>query len=174
MSTQTSSDERCDVNKPEAERDPPHDEIVSHDSDDEPMVYETPRDYAGEARRERERLLARGASPDSCVLLSELKSYVPREENETPADFAKRYSEKMTEMIRSGVLILNDLCVADRVPDQFRTQDGRVFDLGPVSGATKREYREFGEWYDKVSLEERIGEVPQRWLRFEKASEGTA
>ncbi|KAK6812640.1 hypothetical protein RU639_011564 [Aspergillus parasiticus] len=78
-----------------------HDE-VPHDSDDEPMVYETPRDYATSARQKRDRLIAEG-----------------------------------------------------------------FFDLGPGSGATKREFREFSEWFSEVMEAGQAYEVPDKWLKFE-------
>ncbi|KAB8274588.1 hypothetical protein BDV30DRAFT_208821 [Aspergillus minisclerotigenes] len=89
------------------------DDEVAHDSDDEPMVYVTPRDYATSARQERDRLIAEGADPDSVILQSEVRNHVPRREGESPADFAKRYCETMKAMMSRGVSILNDMCTAD-------------------------------------------------------------
>ncbi|KAE8315419.1 hypothetical protein BDV41DRAFT_574793 [Aspergillus transmontanensis] len=113
-----------------------HDE-VPHDSDDEPtddepMVYETPRDYATSARQERDRLIAEGADPDSVILQSEVRNHVPRQEGESSADY-----------------------------------DGRFFDLGPGSGATKREFREFSEWFSEVMEAGQTYDVPEKWLKFE-------
>ncbi|KNG86740.1 hypothetical protein ANOM_005893 [Aspergillus nomiae NRRL 13137] len=138
------------------------------DSDDEPMVYETPQDYATSARQERDRLIAEGADPDSVVLQSEVKNYVPRQDGDSSTDFVKRYVEIMNAMIGRGICILNDQCTADMVPTGFGPIDGRFFDLGPGSGATKREYREFSEWFSEASETVRIYEVPEMWLKFEK------
>lgn len=143
----------------------------AHDSDDEPMVYRTPRDYATWARERRDRLIAEGAAPDTVILQSEVPSHVPRRRNESPADYAKRYAETTNAMIRRGVSILNDQCVADVVPSGFRTRDGRYFDLGPRSGATKGDFREFNKWFSEASNASKAGqslETPERWLKFEK------
>ncbi|KAJ9194966.1 hypothetical protein DTO166G4_6087 [Paecilomyces variotii] len=148
------------------------DEGVPHDSDDEPMVYETPQDYATSARQERDRLIAEGADPNSVILQSELRNHILRQEGESSADFAKRYAETMKGMIDRGVSILNDQCIADVVASGFRTADGRFFDLGPGSGATKREFREFSQWFPEMSEEGRIHEVPEKWLKFEKPAKG--
>lgn len=144
------------------------DDGVPHDSDDEPMVYETPRDYATYARQERDRLIAEGADPDSVIFESELCNHILRREGESSADFAKRYSTTMNAMIGRGVSILNDQCTADVVASGFRTADGRFFDLGPGSGATKGEFREFIQWFSEMSEEGQMHEVPEKWLKFEK------
>ncbi|OGM44798.1 hypothetical protein ABOM_006219 [Aspergillus bombycis] len=140
----------------------------AHDSDDSPMVYETPRDYATSARQERDRLIAEGADPDSVIFQSEVRKYVPRRDGDSPADFAKRYVETMQTMIGRGVSILNDQCTADTIPSGFETTDGRFFDLGPGSGATKREFREFSQWFSEVVETGQVYEVPDKWLKFEK------
>ena len=137
-------------------------------SDDEPMVYETPQDYATSARQERDRLIAEGTDPDSIILQSEVKNYVPRQDGDSSIDFVKGYVETMNAMIGRGICILNDQCTADMVPTEFGPIDGRFFDLGPGSGATKREYREFSEWFSEASETGRIHEVPEEWLKFEK------
>nr|POF17503.1 short-chain dehydrogenase/reductase tropg [Quercus suber] len=121
-----------------------------HDSDDEPMVYRTPRDYATLARGQRDRLIAEGADPDPIILLSEIRNHVPAREGEPSADFAKRYVETMKAMMSLGVSVLNDQFTADVVASGFATPDGRHFDLGPGSGATKGEFREFREWFMKI------------------------
>ncbi|OAG07644.1 uncharacterized protein CC84DRAFT_1163767 [Paraphaeosphaeria sporulosa] len=146
----------------------PQNSSAPHDSDSDPMVYITPRDYASSARQSRSQHIAEGADPASIILQSELSTRIPRHENESPADYVKRYSETMNAMIRSGVKILNDECIADQVPDTF-SAGGKVFDLGPGSGATKGEYREFGEWFEEAcGRGGELGEVPARWRRFEK------
>ncbi|KAJ5958921.1 uncharacterized protein N7479_006071 [Penicillium vulpinum] len=101
------------------------------------MVYDTPIDYAGLAHRERDQLIAEGADPDSVILQSELHNHIIRREGEALDDYMKRYSETMITMISRGVHILNDLSTADVVASGFGTEDGRFFDLGPGSGATK-------------------------------------
>lgn len=144
------------------------DDGVPHDSDDEPMVYETPRDYATSARQERDRLIAEGADPDSVIFQSELGNHILRREGESSANFAKRCAETVNAMIGRGITILNDQCTADVVASEFHTADGRVFDLGPGSGATKGEFREFNQWFWEMSEAEQIYKVPEQWLKFEK------
>lgn len=148
------------------------DDGVPPDSDDEPMVYETPRDYATSARQERDRLIAEGADPDSVIFQSEIGNHIPRREGEPSADFAKRYAETMIAMIGRGVSILNDQCTADVVASEFRTADGRFFDLGPGSGATKGEFREFSQWFSETAEVGQIYVVPEKWLKFEKPAKG--
>ncbi|KAF2441669.1 hypothetical protein P171DRAFT_434320 [Karstenula rhodostoma CBS 690.94] len=138
------------------------------------MVYKTPRDYATWAREKRSQRMASGADPASIILQSELRTRIPREKNESPADYVKRYAETMNAMIRDGVTILNDQTTADVVPDGFGTADGRYFNLGPGSGATKGEYREFGEWFRQFCDGGEVGEVPERWKKFEKPAHGDA
>jgi hypothetical protein len=144
------------------------DDGIPHDSDDEPMVYETPRDYATSARQERDRLIDEGANPDSIIFQSELRNHILRQEGESSADFAKRYVNTINAMVGRGVSILNDQCTTDVVASGFRTADGRFFDLGPGSGATKREFREFGQWFSEMSEAGQMYEVPEKWLKFEK------
>ncbi|KAJ5108999.1 hypothetical protein N7456_005674 [Penicillium angulare] len=141
-----------------------------HESDDEPMVYETPKDYASSARRERERRIAEGADPSSVIFESEIRNHVPRRDGDSPAEFVKRYSETMNSMIQRGVVILNDQCTADVVASGFYTADGRYFDLGPRSGATKGDFRKFSKWFDESEGGELNG-VPEKWVRFEKPAE---
>ncbi|GAD92480.1 hypothetical protein PVAR5_1072 [Paecilomyces variotii No. 5] len=148
------------------------DDGAPHNSDDEPMVYETPRDYATSARQERARLIAEGADPDSVILQSEVRNHIQRQEGESPADFTKRYVATTKDMINSGVSILNDQCTADVVASGFRTPDGRFFDLGPGSGATKGEFREFSQWFSEMAEAGQLHEVPERWLKFEKRDKG--
>ncbi|KAE8329575.1 hypothetical protein BDV39DRAFT_171606 [Aspergillus sergii] len=144
------------------------DDEVPHDSDDEPMIYVTPRDYATSARQERDRLIDEGADPDSVILQSEVRNHVPRREGESPADFAKRYAEIMNAIIGRGVSILGDMCTADVVASGFETEDGRFFDLGPGSGATKGEFREFSQWFSEMLEAGQRQEVPEKWLKLEK------
>ena len=148
------------------------DDGVPHDSDDEPMVYEIPVDCAALSRQERDRLIAEGANPASVILQSELHNHIIRREGKSVGDYMKRYSDDMNAMIRRGVSILNDLLTADMVPSGFRTEDGRFFDLGPESGATKGEYREFGQWLLEVSVAGQTYELLEKWLKSEKASGG--
>ncbi|KAJ5541533.1 hypothetical protein N7494_006609 [Penicillium frequentans] len=142
-----------------------------HDSDDEPMVYRIPKDYATIARQERHSLLAEGADPDSVILQSELHNYVPRRENDSVDQYTKRYADTMMDLTRRGVQILNDMLTGDMMPGTFGTASGKVFDLGPESGSTKGEYREFRRWLLGVQEAEQI-EVPEKWLKFEKPGEG--
>ncbi|KAJ5915459.1 hypothetical protein N7466_011392 [Penicillium verhagenii] len=147
------------------------DDEARQDSDDEPMVYRIPKDYATIARQERHSLLAEGADPDSVILQSELHNYVPRREKDSIDQYAKRYADTMMDMTRRGVRILNDMLTGDTMPDTFETASGKVFDLGPESGSTKGEYREFRHWLLGVQGAEQI-EVPEKWLKFEKPGEG--
>ena len=68
---------------------------VPHDSDDEPMVYIIPKDYATLARQERDRLIAEGADPESIILQSEVRNHIPQEYRNSRTDFAKHYAETM-------------------------------------------------------------------------------
>lgn len=171
MSEQNVVNQRSDVIHSESAQGHINDR-VPHDSDDEPMVYETPRDYATSARQERDRRIAEGASPDSVIFQSELRNHIPRQEGESPTDFGKRYAETMNAMIGRGVCILNDQCTADVVASGFMTADGRFFDLGLGSGATRGEFREFRQWFSKMSKAGQMHEVPEKWLRFEKPAKG--
>jgi hypothetical protein len=141
----------------------------AHDSDSEPMVYKTPRNYASWAREERSRLIAEGADPDSVILMSEIRNHVPKREDDSDTDYVQRYVETMNAMTKRGVAILNDKIIADVVPDSF-TGGERSFDLGPGSGATKGEYREFGDWFNRFLDGAEMNEVPERWKKFEKAA----
>ena len=106
---------------------------------------------------------------NTIILQSELRNHIPkRQGHESTSDFAKRYSQTMNAMIQSGVRILNDQCTAEVVASGFGTADGRFFDLGPGSGATKKEFREFGKWFKEISGTGQVVEVPDRWLKFEK------
>ncbi|KAJ5273430.1 hypothetical protein N7478_008555 [Penicillium angulare] len=170
MSEQKDLDQHADVVDSESAQGH-EDAETPHESDDEPMVYETPKDYAIFARRERERRIAEGADPNSVIFQSEIRNHVPRQEGEPPAEFVKRYSQTMNSMIQRGVVILNDQCTADVVASGFDTADGRYFDLGPGSGATKGDFRKFSEWFDESEGGE-LNEVPERWLKFEKPAQG--
>lgn len=139
-----------------------------HDSDDDLMVYETPRDYGSWARQERDRRVASGTDPSMVILQSKVRDYVPRLDDESGADFVKRYCSTMSSMIARGVAILNDQCTADVVASSFRTGDGRRFDLGPGSGATKGEFRKFGRWFSESTKADTIFEMPEQWKRFQK------
>jgi hypothetical protein len=136
------------------------------------MVYEAPQDYATSARQERDRLIAGGADPDSVIFQSELRNHIRRREGESSADFAKRYAETMNAMIGRGVSILNDQCTTDVVASGFGIADGRFFDLGPGSGVTKGEFREFSQWFSEMSEAGQVHEVPEKWLKFEKPAKG--
>ncbi|KAE8149821.1 hypothetical protein BDV25DRAFT_140406 [Aspergillus avenaceus] len=118
--------------------------------------------------RLRDRLIAESADPDSVIFQSEVRNHVPQRDGDSPADFAKRYVETMKAMIGRGVSILNDQCTADVVPSGFKTTDRRFFYLGPGSSATKREFREFSQWFSEVSETGQMHEVPEKWLKFEK------
>uniref|UniRef100_A0A093ULC6 Polyribonucleotide nucleotidyltransferase n=1 Tax=Talaromyces marneffei PM1 TaxID=1077442 RepID=A0A093ULC6_TALMA len=105
------------------------------DSDDEPMVYEKHKDYATSVRQSRDNLIAEGVDPGSIIFQSDLRNRILRREDESRADFAKRYVETVNAMIGRGITILNDQCTTQVVASRFRTADGRVFDLGPESWA---------------------------------------
>ncbi|RAO72316.1 uncharacterized protein BHQ10_008328 [Talaromyces amestolkiae] len=164
MSEQAALERRSDdMTQPETSQ--------SHDSDDEPMVYVTSKDYATIARQTRDRLIAEGADPDSVIFQSDLPKIIQRQEGESRTDFAKRFSATMNDMIKRGVLILNDTCTADVVASGFRFRGGRRFDLGPRSGATKREFREFSKWFSDNANTGEVPEVPEKWLKFEMHAE---
>ena len=128
------------------------------------MVYRTPKDYRTSALRQREVLQAEGKV---VILQSELPSHIPRQPDEPGADYAKRFTETMNGMIRRGVMILNDQTTADVSPDVFGI-GGHEFDVGPKSGITKKEYREFSDWMGSDEAEEKGYEgVPERFRRFE-------
>lgn len=138
--------------------------------DDEPMVYDTPRDYATYVRQERDWLISMGADPESIVFQSELCKHVPRrQDDEADAEYAKRFSNKMNEMIKQGTLILNDVATMDGVASGHGVPKGRFFDLGPESGATKGEFKAFEKWWFEIYQSEEPVEVPERWLKFERA-----
>lgn len=137
------------------------------DSDDELMVYYTPMDYAAWARQTRDQLIADGVDPDSIIFQSNLRSHISRQEGESDIDYSKRYMETVNDMIRRGVKILNDQCTGNVVASQFGMPDKRCFDLGPGSGATKREFREFTEWFAQVPKAGPV-HVPEKFLKFEK------
>lgn len=161
--------QHSDMLKSEPSQDHIDDDSISHDSDNEPMIYETPKDYATSARQERDRLIASGVDPNAIVLQSELRKHISSRESESAADFTKRYVQTMKDMIGRGVLILNDMCTADVVAPEFTTAKGRVFDLGPGSGATKGEFRRFSWWFSGGLKAGEISEVPEEWVNFGKA-----
>lgn len=142
-----------------------------NDSDDEPMVYVTPKDYATIARQTRDQLISEGADPDSVIFQSDLPKIIQRLEGELPNEFAKRYSATTNDMIKRGVIILNDKCTADVVASRFGIRGGRRFDLGPGSGATKKEFREFSGWFSNIVRGGEVPEVPEKWLKFEMQAE---
>lgn len=147
-------------------------DTTAHESDDEPMIYDFPRDYGSEARQQREDLLSEGADPDSIILISDLHNKMPpRGEDESVDQYTKRFAETWKAMSQSGIHVLNDDMKGDSVPTGFNTPDGRAFDLGPNSGATKGEYRAFCQWFQKASLADNVGEVPEKWQKFEKPAE---
>lgn len=149
----------------------------SYDSDDEPMVYETRKDYAAIARQTRDQLIAEGADPDSVIFQSNLPNIIQRREGESSADFQKRRFETMRDMRSRGITILNDQCTSHVVASRFGLPGGRRFDLGPGSGATKREFREFREWFTDIVKAGKargvpeVPEVPEKWLKFEMQAE---
>ncbi|CAL5871611.1 uncharacterized protein PFLUO_LOCUS5864 [Penicillium psychrofluorescens] len=171
MSEQKVLDQRSDVIHSESAQGHGEDG-VPHDSDDEPMVYETPQDYATLARQERDRLIFEGEDPDSVIFQSELRNHILRREGESAAELAKRCSETINAMISRGVTILNDQSTTDVEASGFTTADGRFFDLGPGSGATKGEFREFSQWFSEMSEAGQMHEVPEKWLKFEKPAKG--
>ena len=142
-------------------------ENVPDDSDDDAlMVHVTPADNAITAPVERDRLRSEG---QEAYLMSEIPTLIPRREGEAGGDYAKRYSEYMNSLIARGVSILADNVTHNAAPNAF-TVDGHTFDVGPHSGITKKEYREFGDWLASEGAS--YSEVPERFKRFEVA-EGT-
>ncbi|KUL88334.1 hypothetical protein ZTR_05025 [Talaromyces verruculosus] len=150
------------------------DSVQSHgDSDDEPMVHETREDYGPSARAWRDQLIADGADPESIIFQSTLRNQMPRLEGESSADFEKRCVKTMFDMKKRGITVLNDQWTTVIVASTFVMAGGRRFDLGPGSGVTKREFREFREWCAEVAKAgEKVPEVPERWLKYEKQAEG--
>ncbi|KAF3387955.1 hypothetical protein DPV78_012189 [Talaromyces pinophilus] len=125
------------------------DSVQSHgDSDDEPMVHETRKDYGPSARAWRDQLIA------TALILSLSSSKAP-------------YAIKCHDKKASPLPTLKS------VASTFVMAGGRRFDLGPGSGVTKREFREFREWCaEVVKAGEKVHEVPERWLKYEKQAEG--
>lgn len=142
------------------------------DSDEEPMVYEYYMDYATSALQNRDNLIAEGVDPDSIIFQSDLRNRILRREGESPAEFAKRYVETVNAMIQRGITILNDQCTTQVMASGFRTADRRVFDLGPESGATKGEFREFSQWFSEISKARQVHQVPEKWFKFGKLAKG--
>lgn len=133
-----------------------------NNDDDSPMVHVTPNDYASWARGYRKELESQG---EEAVLMSELPQLIEcRREDESPAEYAQRYTETMNEMIQRGVSILNDQTTHDVAPNRFHIA-GRDFDVGPESGITKKEYREFSELLGDSDLD--YADIPERFKRFE-------
>lgn len=144
------------------------------DSDDEPMVHETRKDYGPSARAWRDKLIADGADPDSIIFASTLRNQMPRREGESSADFQKRFVKTMFDMKKRGITVLNDQWTTSIVASTFGMAGGRRFDLGPGSGVTKREFREFSEWWaEAAKAGQKVHEVPEKWLKFEKQAEGS-
>lgn len=144
------------------------------DSDDEPMVHETRKDYGPSARAWRDKLIADGADPDSIIFASTLRNQIPRREGESSADFEKRFVKTMFDMKKRGITVLNDQWTTEIVASTFGMAGGRRFDLGPGSGVTKREFREFSEWWaEAAKAGQKVHEVPEKWLKFEKQAEGS-
>lgn len=131
------------------------------DDDDSLMVHTTEVDYAGHARKHREELLAEGKE---VVLMSELSTLIPCREGESAGDYVNRYADGMNDMIRRGVYILSDQITHDVAPGGFHI-DGHDFDVGPESGVTKKEYREFSELLGRGDLS--YDDIPQRFKKFE-------
>ncbi|KAK5168997.1 uncharacterized protein LTR77_006306 [Saxophila tyrrhenica] len=132
-----------------------------NEDDDAPMVHTTPSDHATWAPKEVERLRSEGKE---AMLMREIPSQIPREEGESGADYAKRFSEYMNNLIRRGVSIMDDQITHNAAPNQF-TIGEHEFDVGPHSGITKREYREFGDYL--FSEGATYDGIPERFLKFE-------
>ncbi len=156
------------------------DESVSQDDDNEPMVHVTPSDNATWAPKEKEKLISKGKES---VLMSELPGLVgPKRDDETGADYAKRYSNYLNDLIRRGVSVLGDTITHNSAPNGA-TIDDHEFDIGPNSGITKKvslalknrsddvlirglqEYREFGDWMSGEGAS--YSDTPERFLKFE-------
>ncbi|KAJ5733811.1 hypothetical protein N7493_002597 [Penicillium malachiteum] len=148
------------------------DNISPHDSDDEPMPYSIPVDYATLSRQERQKLIDEGADPDSVILLSEFHKYLPRGENESVDEYTKRYADAMMDLPRRGVQILNDTTTAEVIGCIHGTVSGKFFDISPRTGATKGEYREFMRWLLGGVQEAEELEVPEKWLKFQVEDPG--
>lgn len=166
MSEQEVLEQPSDVILPES--------AESHeDSDDELMVHETRKDYGPSARAWRDQLIADGVDPESIIFASDLRNQIPRQEGESSTDFEKRYAKSMFDMIKRGITVLNDQWTTEIVASTFVMAGGRRFDLGPGSGVTKREFREFHEWFSEAARAKQVYEVPEKWAKFEKRAEGT-
>lgn len=128
------------------------------------MVYTTPVDYRSWALEQRPVLEAQG---EEVVLMSEIFTHVgPRCPDESPEEYGKRYTDTMNAMIARGVKILNDQGTADMAPT-MASIGGHRFDIGPESGITRKEYREFGDWLWSDEAESKGFEgVPERFMKF--------
>lgn len=138
------------------------------DDENSPMVHIQPNDYRSWALEERTKLQAEG---EEVVLMSELGSLIPRNPDEPVCDYAKRYSDTMNAMVQRGVAILNDQTTADVVPGWFFVGE-HEFNVGPDSGITKKEYREFEEWLgggDDEDQAEKYSTLPEEFKTFEVA-----
>lgn len=136
--------------------------------DDAPMIHTYPVDYRANALRNRVLLEAEGKE---VFLQSELPSHIPRQPNESDVDYTKRFSDTMNSMIQRGVYILSDEITHDIAPSIFDIY-GREFDVGPESGITKGEYRDFSQWMGSKQAEEEGYEgMPERFRKFEVAKE---
>lgn len=132
--------------------------------DDAPMIHTYPLDSYTNALRHRDRLKAEGKE---VILQSELPSHIPRQPDECGGDYIKRFSDTMNSMIQRGVYILNDEITHNTAPNIFDIFD-REFDVGPESGITKGEYRDFEEWMgSKRAEEEGYKGMPERFRKFE-------
>lgn len=141
-----------------------------HEDDNAPMVHYEPKDYRSWALAERERRQGQG---EEAILMSELPSLIPRVPDESDGDYVKRYIDKMNEMTRRGVAILNDQCTGDVAPNVFQF-GGHSFDVGPESGITKKENRGSSEWIGSEEAEQKGYEgVPERFLKFEVRKDGS-
>lgn len=132
------------------------------------MIHTYPVDYRTNALRERVRLESEGKE---VIFQSELSSHIPRQPDESDGDYAKRFSDTMNGMIQRGVHILGDKITHNTAPNLFSIY-GREFDVGPESGITKGEYRDFSQWMGSKQAEEEGYEgMPEIYRKFEVAKE---
>lgn len=137
-------------------------------NDNAPMIHTYPVDSRTSALRNRVRLETEGKE---VILQSELPFHIPRRPNESDGDYTKRFSDTMNSMIERGVYILSDKITRNSAPTVF-TVYGREFDVGPESGITKGEYRDFSQWMGSKQAKEGGYEgMPQRFRKFEVAKE---
>lgn len=127
------------------------------------MIHKVPKDYRTSALRDRARLEAEGQEG---ILQSELPSHIRRQPDESDEEYTKRFADMMNSMIQRGVHILNDKTTHDVAPNSFIVH-GREFNVGPESGITKGEYREFSRWMGSKAGAEGYEGVPEEFRKFE-------